>query len=106
MDLEGILLSELSQIKKDKQILYDIIYMWNLKNNKLVNITKKKLTHREQTSGFRRKGEGYYRGGSTIEVRGTNWMNLEPTVQTEVKSEREKQISYINAYIWNREKGY
>ena len=29
--LEGILLSELSQIKKDKQILYDITYMWNLK---------------------------------------------------------------------------
>ena len=29
--LEGILLSELSQIKKDKQILYDITYMGNLK---------------------------------------------------------------------------
>ena len=45
-------------------------------------------------------------GGSTIEVRGTNWMNLEPTVQNEVKSEREKQISYINAYIWNLERWY
>ena len=29
------------------------------------------------------------------------WMNLEPIIQGEVKSERERQISYINAYIWN-----
>ena len=28
MDLEGIVLSEISQ----RQILYDITYMWNLKN--------------------------------------------------------------------------
>ena len=27
------------------------------------------------------------------------WMNLEPIIQSEV-SEREKQISYINAYIY------
>ena len=33
-------------------------YIWNLKNNnKLVNITKKKLTHKEQTSVFQ-WGEG------------------------------------------------
>ena len=31
MDLEGIMLSEVSQTKK-KKILYDITYMWNLKN--------------------------------------------------------------------------
>ena len=29
------------------------------------------------------------------------WMNLEPIIQGGVKSERERQISYINAYIWN-----
>ena len=27
------------------------------------------------------------------------WMNLEPVTQSEVKSEREKEISYINAYV-------
>ena len=32
------------------------------------------------------------------------WMNLEPIIQREVKSEREKQVSNINAYIWNLEK--
>ena len=36
MDLEGT----------ERQILYDITYMWNLKQyNKLVNITKKKQIH-------------------------------------------------------------
>ena len=30
------------------------------------------------------------------------WTNLEPIIQ--VKSEREEQISYINAYIWNLER--
>ena len=30
MDLEGIMLSEISQ--RERQILYDITYMWNLKN--------------------------------------------------------------------------
>ena len=33
-------------------------------------------------------------------------MNLEPALQSDVKSEREKQISYINAYIWNLERWY
>ena len=37
MDLEGIMLSEISQIEKDK-ILYDFIYMWSLKTK--ANITK------------------------------------------------------------------
>ena len=32
MDLDTIVLSEVSQIEK-RQILYDIIYTWNLKNN-------------------------------------------------------------------------
>ena len=31
------------------------------------------------------------------------WMNLEPVAQSEVT---ERQISYINAYIWNLEKWY
>ena len=34
------------------------------------------------------------------------WMNLDPVIQNKVKSERGKQISYINAYTWNLEKWY
>ena len=48
---------------RERQILYDITYMWNLKKyNKLVNLTttttKKKQTYRdkEQISGNQRKG--------------------------------------------------
>ena len=33
------------------------------------------------------------------------WMNLGPVIQSEV-SQKEKQISYINTYIWNLEKWY
>ena len=31
-------------------------------------------------------------------------MNLESILQSEVKSEREKQILHINTYIWNLER--
>ena len=34
------------------------------------------------------------------------WMDLETVIQSEVKLEREKQISYINACMWNLEKWY
>ena len=34
------------------------------------------------------------------------WIDLETVTQSEVKSEREKQMSYINAYMWNVEKWY
>ena len=60
--MEGIMLSETSQRNK---ILYDVTYLWNLKNcNKLVSQTKKKQTHRyrEQTRGLPvGRGEGQYR---------------------------------------------
>ena len=50
------MLSEISQT--EKQILYDITYMWNLKKYKLVNITERsRLTYIESevmvTSGER-----------------------------------------------------
>ena len=32
------------------------------------------------------------------------WMNLEPIMHSEVKSEREKPIPYINTHIWNLER--
>ena len=40
--------------------------------------------------------------GSFVET----WMNLESVIQSEVSQKEKKQISYINAYIWNLEKWY
>ena len=34
------------------------------------------------------------------------WVDLETVIQSEVKSERETQISYNIAYMWNLEKWY
>ena len=39
--------------------------------------------------------------GSFVET----WMNLETVIQNEV-SQKEKNISYINTYMWNLEKWY
>ena len=39
--------------------------------------------------------------GSFVEM----WMDLESVIQSEV-SQKEKQISYINTYMWNLEKWY
>ena len=63
MDLENIMLSEISQTEKDK---YDITYMWNLKNNTNECYTKQKRTHRyrKQTCIYQRgdkKEEGQIR---------------------------------------------
>ena len=46
IDLEGIMLSKVSNI--EKQILYDLIYMWNLKENKLI--------YTEQIHGDQKQG--------------------------------------------------
>ena len=40
--------------------------------------------------------------GSFVET----WMNLQTVIPSEVKSEREKQISHINARMWNLEEWY
>ena len=42
---------------RERKLLYDITYIWNLKYSKLVNITKKNQKHREQASGYQ-WGEG------------------------------------------------
>ena len=39
-----------------------------------------------------------------IELFVMRWMDLESVIQSEVKSEREKQILYGNTYIWNLKK--
>ena len=69
MDLEGIMLSEISQ-RKTNTVCYHL-HGKSKKYNKLVNITRKKQTHRyrEQTSGYQ-WGEG--RGRDKREV-GTNY---------------------------------
>ena len=60
MDLKGIILNEKSQIEKD--ILYDITYMWNLKNttNQWEKKQKNKQIHRyrKQTIGKQLEREG------------------------------------------------
>ena len=59
MDLEVIILSEV----RERQISYDIIYMWNLKydTNELIYKTERDR-HREQTCGCHRGG-GWGRDG-------------------------------------------
>ena len=32
------------------------------------------------------------------------WMDLDSVIQSELKSEREKQKPYANTYIWNQKK--
>ena len=39
-----------------------------------------------------------------IELFVVRWMDLESVIQSEVKSERVKQILYANTYIWNLKK--
>ena len=61
MDLKGIMLSERSQTEKDKYYMISLIY--EIQKIKLVNITKKKDRHREQTSGYQ---QGEKRGRDNI----------------------------------------
>ena len=41
------------------------------------------------------------KAGSFVEM----WIDLESVIQSKVNTEREKQIMYINVYMWNLEKG-
>ena len=42
------------------------------------------------------------KAGSFVEM----WIDLESVIQSKVNTEREKQIMYINVYMWNLEKWY
>ena len=56
MDLEVIILSEVSQIDKDK---YNITYMWNLKKIAKINLfIKQKQTKTQKTNLQLPKGKG------------------------------------------------
>ena len=56
MDLEGIMLCEISQTKK-REMLYDFNYMWNLEKTEQVNKHNKTESqrYREQTGGYQRE---------------------------------------------------
>ena len=57
LDLEGIMLSEISQSKK-RQTPYDFTYMGNLKN-KIKKLNRNRLINREQSDGcWRERGWG------------------------------------------------
>ena len=65
----------LSLVFRETYILYEITYMRNLKKyNRLVNITKKKQTHRyrEQISGYDGEMKGG-RGSIGVRVEGKNY---------------------------------
>ena len=68
----GVYCVKYNKSDDERQILYDSTSMWNIKKyNQLVNITKKKQTHRyrEETSDYQ-WGEGHDRGRG---LRGTNY---------------------------------
>ena len=73
MDGLGGYYAKQNKSDRERQILYDITYMWNLKNKSIVTITKKDQTHKywKQTSGNQwEDGEGARRGKG---LRGTNY---------------------------------
>jgi len=55
--------SHLCLLNRERQILYDVIYMWSLKYNKLVTITKNKqiCRYRELVDANGKREEGRYR---------------------------------------------
>ena len=57
MDLENIILSEMSDSKR--QILYDIIYMWNLKIIQMNSFIRQKESHRHRKQTLLPKGKGW-----------------------------------------------
>ena len=64
MDLEIVILSEVSQTGKDKYQIYDIAYMWNLKKM----IQRNLFTKQNRLTDFKNKlmvpkGERLWRGG-------------------------------------------
>ena len=46
-DLEGIMLTEISQTEKDRYTPYDFTYMWNLRKNKQAKQNVKRLIDTE-----------------------------------------------------------
>ena len=72
MDLENIMLCEISHTEKDK---YYIIYTQIFKNNTNEHKTKQKQTHRykKQTCGYQRGEEGWEGQIRDMGLRDTNY---------------------------------
>ena len=75
MDLEGLLLSGTSQTQKDMNTIWYCLYVETKKYDKLINITKRKQTHkcREQISGYqwgKEEGKGSIRVGGKRVIMG------------------------------------
>ena len=64
MDLENIILSEISQTEKDKRKYYNVTYSWNLKNNTMNGcICKTEIDSQiQQTNLWLPKGRGNREG--------------------------------------------
>ena len=77
MDLEGIMLKWNKSDREERQILYDFIYMWNLKkkNNKWTNMTKQKhgYKYREQTGDCQKGGAGWNEWNKWWQLRDKNF---------------------------------
>ena len=71
MHLEYIMLSEISQT--ERQILYVITYIWNLKTIKQINIAKEEQTHREQTNSYQGERDQEKGQNTGRELRGVNY---------------------------------
>ena len=69
MDLEGSRLSKISQGEKDK--LYDLTYMWNLKQRTKNKKPHTKFIEKDQICGYQRQGlggEGTEEGGQKVQT--------------------------------------
>ena len=78
--------------------LFTIVRTWKQPKCPTVDEWIKKLWHiytMEYNSAIKR---------NEIELFVVRLMDLESVIQSEVKSEREKQIPYANTYIWNLKK--
>ena len=78
--------------------LFTIARTWNQPECPSTDEWRKKMWHiytMEYYSAIKR---------NQTELFVVRWMDLESVIQSEVKSEREKQLPYANAYIWNLKK--
>ena len=78
--------------------LFTIARTWNQPKRPSTDEWIKKMWHiytMEYYSAIKR---------NEIELFVVRWMDLKSVIQSEVKSEREKQIPYANTYIWNVKK--
>ena len=62
MELESIVLSKIKSVR-ERQILYDFMHMWNLRNKTNKQREKRQKKHKKQTLNYREQTDGYQMGG-------------------------------------------